>query len=131
MSDLDVRTVTRPKAFAVPALAYSAAACCAAAGVDATWSGGIDAERVGLIAIVMGIAALIPFLMAKFAMKYFEFDGVVAHAVSGLLVGVYASSLLHREPDLVIRFGLWGLLAGLVYWVVRAVGRQVLMGSAE
>lgn len=84
----------------------------------------------GTLALMMAIYALVPFVLAISALRFFNLGGWISHALAGSIVGMIAVILAIRrlpDPD-----GLWlmpipGVIVGIVYWAAfRYVSKEPL-----
>ena len=119
----------RLKAFGIAALAHAFAALSAAVGMVAVGNFGLHPLGTLFIAEVAALFALPAFAIAKLGMRLIGRDDVVVHSLGGAFAGWYAVSLVLQEPVRQPWVGLWGALAGAVYWTVRQLGRMMMKDS--
>jgi hypothetical protein len=93
-------------------------------------------------AVLVGVLALVPFLLAKAAMHEAGRDGWFDHAQAGALAAVLIGLLVAAMMQLgsaswigLLSFfagvGVLGAMCGTTYWVVRQIGRRALRGWKE
>lgn len=136
----------RPTTFLIASAAYVAATLAGAFVVevveairDQHYSFRLD--RLGNGVIIIGSLTLVPFLLVKGCMAESGWDGFGAHvlgaAAASAVIGLLLGSLLGAPMvnwAAVLPFlgglGLWGAIAGAVYWIMRALLRRIVQGVA-
>ncbi len=98
-------------------------------------------DRLGNGVMIIGSLTLVPFLLVKGCMAESGRDGFGAHllgaaatsAIMGLLLGSLLGAPMAKWST-VLPFlgglGLWGAIAGAVYWIMRALLRRIVQGVA-
>ena len=143
---------TRLITFGIASVAYTAAAMVAPLAIMGSEflsgrNGAMDMDAAVFfsLTLITGVVAFFPFLMAKVVMIGFGKDGYFVHATAGAIVCILIVHLLLLQDmadntmsprwwEVLLSIGsagLFGAVCGSTYWVVRALGWQIVRGVAR